>query len=89
MRKLLLFCIALSALVVQSAMAQTNEKEVKRWESECARGDEGRCTLAVNSYYIGKVCKLDLLGEYSTALEEKYVIVQITALKMITKGGIR
>ena len=61
MRRLLLVCIALSALAVQSAVAQTTvtAKDVQRWEGECARGDALSCGAAGESYYYGEGVKLD------------------------------
>ena len=55
MRRLLLVCIALSAMVGQSALAQVTAKDVQQWESECARGDALSCGAAGYSYDHGDI----------------------------------
>ena len=39
MGKLLLFCIALSAMAFQSAVAQITANDVRQAESKCAKGE--------------------------------------------------
>ena len=56
---LLLLCIALSAMAVQTAMAQTTAKDVQRWEGECARGVAWACSLAGFLYDNGEGVRLD------------------------------
>ena len=58
MKRLLMCCIALSTMAVQSAMAQVTAKEVKQWESECARGDALACAAAGESYYLSNITGL-------------------------------
>ena len=55
MKRLLMCCIALSTMAVQSAMAQTTAKDVQRWESECARGDALACAAAGESYHLANI----------------------------------
>ncbi len=55
MKLLLVFCIAVSTMTVQSVMAQkTTAKEVKQVESWCAQGgNPAACLLAGDAYDFG------------------------------------
>ena len=55
MKRLLMCCIALSTMAVQSAMAQVTAKDVQQWESECARGDALSCGAAGESYHLSNI----------------------------------
>ena len=60
MKRLLMCCIALSTMAVQSAMAQTTAKDVQRWESECAQGRlPPACSLAALAYDNGEGVRQD------------------------------
>ena len=61
MKRLLMCCIALSTMAVQSAMAQpATAKEVKQWESWCAQGgNPAACTLVGTAYYNGEGVRQD------------------------------
>ena len=60
MKRLLMCCIALSTMAVQSAMAQTTAKEVKQWESHCAQGgNPPACALAAIAYDNGEGVRQD------------------------------
>ena len=61
MKRLLLCCIALSTMTMQSAMAQkTTAKEFKQWESQCAQGgNPSACSLAAKSYDNGEGVRQD------------------------------
>ena len=61
MKRLLMCCIALSTMAVQSAMAQpATAKEVKQWESECAQGRlPPACFLAALAYDNGEGVRQD------------------------------
>ena len=59
-RLLLMCCIALSTMAVQSAIAQTTAKEVKQWESWCAQGGNPlACHLAALAYDEGEGVRQD------------------------------
>ena len=61
MKRLLMCCIALSTMGVQSAMAQpATAKEVKHWESQCAQGgNPPACALAAIAYDDGEGVRQD------------------------------
>ena len=61
MKLLLVFCIAVSTMTVQSVMAQkTTAKEAKQWESACARGgNPAACFSLGTAYYLGEGVRQD------------------------------